>query len=67
MCPGRNFAKQEILASVATVLLNFDIKPLEFLDEQGKVTERFPTMRDGSMGAGVMATDGDLRVELRIK
>ena len=67
MCPGRNFAKQEILASVATVLTTFDITPLSYLDEHGRATEKFPTMRNGLLGSGTMATDEDMKVRLRRK
>jgi len=65
ICPGRVFAKQEVLASVATVLLSFDIENLGFVDEQGKSTETFPGLRKAYAGSGIMAMDGDMRVKIK--
>ena len=67
MCPGRNFAKQEILASVATVLTMFDFMPLGFVDAKGEAMDRFPTFRDGLLGSGIMATDEDMKVKITRK
>ena len=64
ICPGRVFAKQEVLGSVATILLSFDIKSLGYIDEQGRETTRFPRIRDGYLGSGVMATDSDMKVAI---
>ncbi|OCK85342.1 cytochrome P450 [Lepidopterella palustris CBS 459.81] len=65
ICPGRVFAKQEVLGSVAMVLLSFDFEFVEFLNEQGKSTERFPGLREGYSGSGVIAMDGDMSVRMR--
>jgi hypothetical protein len=65
ICPGRVFAKQEILGAVATVLLNYDIEPVNFVDGQGKETERFPVFERRFAGSGVLPVDGDLKVKIK--
>ena len=65
ICPGRVFAKQEVLASVATTLLSFDIEPLSFLNEHGKITKKFPGLAEAYSGSTVMAMDGDMRVKMK--
>lgn len=67
ICPGRVFAKQEVLASVATMLLNFDFEVLGFEDLSGKAMRRFPGLKEAYTGNGVMAMDGDMRVKMRAK
>ncbi|KAF7509612.1 hypothetical protein GJ744_007650 [Endocarpon pusillum] len=73
ICPGRVFAKQEILAAVARVLVGFEF---EFVDWVETGTERvvgkksvdgrgFPGHKKGSMGLGVMAMEWDARVRVR--
>ena len=64
ICPGRVFAKQEVLASVALVLLTYDIAPLGFVDEQGKPNKDFPGLRKSYSGSGIMATDADMKVRI---
>ena len=65
MCPGRNFAKQEVLGSVATILLTFDLEPLGFVDEKGRSTSKFPGLRKSYTGSGIMATDADMMVRIK--
>ncbi|KAK3169358.1 hypothetical protein OEA41_008741 [Lepraria neglecta] len=65
MCPGRVFGKQEILASVALVLLAFEFEPLGFVDEQRKSKNEFPGLRKSYSGSGIMAMDGDMRVKIK--
>jgi hypothetical protein len=36
MCPGRFFAKQEILTAVAIMILKFDIHCIKFVHHNGK-------------------------------
>jgi Cytochrome P450 len=67
ICPGRVFAKQEILASVAMFLLGFDVEVVRFVDEAGKGTAKFPGLRKGFSGNGIMAMDGDFKVRIRRK
>ena len=65
ICPGRVFAKQEVLASVALVLLAFDFEPVGFVDEQGRSRKDFPGLRQTYSGSGVLAMDGDMRVRIK--
>ncbi|OAA76648.1 Cytochrome P450 [Akanthomyces lecanii RCEF 1005] len=74
MCPGKNFARQEILGTVAVLLLNFDITFLSFIERQSGVLERkgsdpkhFPKMIKALPGNQVMGLDGDLLVKIKKK
>lgn len=64
MCPGRTFAKQEMLASVATWLSTFDFEVLNYLDGKGKVSKKFPGLRDSLPGSALMVPGGDMRVRV---
>lgn len=65
ICPGRVFAKQEVLGAVAIILLGYDLTPITFVDLKGNKTSTFPGLADGYGGNGIMAANGDLRVSLR--
>lgn len=65
MCPGRTFAKQEILASVAMVLLDYEIEVLGFTESNGKATSQFPGLRDTLPGPAVFVANGDVRVKMK--
>jgi cytochrome P450 len=65
MCPGRVFAKQEVFASVALILLNFEFEVLGFVDVKGKPSGEFPGLKDAYSGSGVMGMDGDIRVKIK--
>lgn len=65
ICPGRVFAKQEVLGAVATVLLNYDIQWLGFLDGKGNETQKFPGLAKMFAGKGVMSREGDMKVLMR--
>lgn len=65
ICPGRVFAKQEVLASLATVLLTFDLEVLGFLDAQGKAKKSFPGIKQAYSGTGIVAMDGDIKIRMR--
>ncbi|KAL5444272.1 hypothetical protein PMIN06_008449 [Paraphaeosphaeria minitans] len=67
MCPGRVFAKQEVLGTIAVLLLNFDVTFTSFMkDAKGGWTEGgtddFPTIRRGFAGNQVVGIEGDMRV-----
>jgi len=64
ICPGRRFAKQEVLASVAMVLLEFEFELVGFVDEKGGAGG-FPGLGAQFAGAGVVALGGDLSVRVR--
>ena len=65
ICPGRVFAKQQVLAVVAMVLLNYDIQPVKFLDGRGKETDKFPCLSRRLPGSGVIAMEGDMEVRMK--
>jgi cytochrome P450 len=67
ICPGRVFAKQEVLGAVAMVLLEFEIESVGYIDAAGKTVETFPGLKDAYLGAGAVAMDGDLKVRIKQK
>jgi hypothetical protein len=67
ICPGRIFAKQEVMASVALLLLEFDIEVLNYTDLEGNLTETFPEMKDSYQGSGIVAMNGDVKVRMKRK
>lgn len=74
MCPGRTFAKQEVLGAVAALLLNFDVEVDQFVASKrkssvgaGRSASGFPKHKDNYAGNVVVGLDGDLRVKLKGK
>lgn len=67
ICPGRVFAKQEVLASVAMVMLAVDMEYCGYVDEQGKATDSFPSLRDTYAGSGIMAAAGDMKIKMTVR
>jgi Cytochrome P450 len=65
ICPGRVFAKQEVLAAVALTLLEFDLQGLGYVDQKGMSTEKFPCFVQAFSGSGVIAMDGDVKVRMK--
>jgi hypothetical protein len=65
ICPGRVFAKQEILAAVAMVVLNFEFEFLGFVDENGEGRREFPGLKDAYSGTAILVMDGDVRVKVK--
>ena len=65
ICPGRVFAKQEVMASVALILLTFEFEVLGFTDENGTNRATFPSLRKAYNGTGVMSMDGDITVRMK--
>ena len=64
MCPGRVFAKQEVLGAVAMALLTFDFEFLGFVDDKGQPSEGFPALKNIMSGSGVVPPGGDMRVRI---
>ena len=60
MCPGRHFAKQEMISSLALMLALFDI---ELVDEAGKL----PDNDMEGFGFGALWPKGKLRVRMRLR
>ena len=65
LCPGRTFAKQEIMAAIAVMLLRFDFEVLGYVKMDGTKSDRPPRRDEEYVGSGVMPPDRDLRVRLR--
>lgn len=65
ICPGRVFARQEVLGAVALVLLRFQFDLVGYVDGEGKSRTEFPGLRKAFAGTGIMGMDGDVRVKIR--
>jgi len=72
MCPGRTFAKQEVLGTVAVLLLNFDIQFIEFMrrkknnvESLGSDKAGFPTPKDNYAGNQVVGIEGDMKIRIK--
>ncbi|KAL4741675.1 hypothetical protein BDV11DRAFT_168041 [Aspergillus similis] len=70
----RNFAKQEILGTIAVILLNFDVSFVSFIERDGDVVHRkgsdvkgFPKMVRALPGNQVMQLKGDMAVRITRK
>lgn len=72
-CPGRVFAKQEMLGAVATFLSQFEIRFVEYLstDQRGNVKglgaeeSGFPKVKRQYAGNGTLSMEGGIRVQIR--
>ncbi|KAI1178072.1 cytochrome P450 [Nemania sp. FL0916] len=62
MCPGRQFAKQEILLSIAILVLKFDAQFLQWTDSDGSRSEKPPCDDQRYAGFVVMSADRGVRV-----
>ena len=68
ICPGRVFAKQEILAAFAMVLLRYEFEFVDWVKPLSKDKRaRFPEPKEGHVGVGVMLPDRDMRVRMRLR
>ena len=67
ICPGRVFAKQEVLGAVACILLGFEIEVLGFTKRETDGKEGFPGVKKQYAGNGFVIMDGDLRVRIKRK
>ncbi|KAK3070462.1 hypothetical protein LTR53_010418 [Teratosphaeriaceae sp. CCFEE 6253] len=63
MCPGRTFAKQEVLGSVAVLLLNYDLQFLGYKGGRGGA-HSFPGIKNNYAGNQVVGIEGDMRVRI---
>lgn len=65
VCPGRHFAKREILMAVAIVVAKFDLQFVEWVNTDGSPSDR-PAISDPRYaGAGTMPPDRDMKVRWR--
>lgn len=74
MCPGRTFAKQEVLGAIAVLLLNFDIEFVEFVipsrqgyTSAGQGADGFPKLKNGFAGNVVVGLEGDTKISMKKK
>lgn len=65
MCPGRYFAKQEILLAIAMIVTRFDLEFVEWTHLDGSGADRAP--EDDRSFAGFIATppNGDVKIRWR--
>lgn len=63
ICAGRNFAKPEVLLTVAMILSNFDIEFVEWLNLDGSPSDR-PAL-DNTGYANAVATPPDREMKTR--
>ena len=65
ICPGRFFAKQEILLTVAMLISRFDFEFVEWIQPDGKPADRPAENTAGSHGGGSMQPDRDMKVRCK--
>lgn len=65
ICPGRVFAKQMMMIAIASILLQYDITPVGFVDSSDHDCNSFPKFAKEYAGAGVVKQGGDLKIELK--
>ncbi len=66
MCPGRHFAKQEIILTLAMLVSRFDVEFVEWTTLNGKATSDRPAKDDGRYcGAAGMPPDRDMKIRWR--
>ncbi|CCF45829.1 hypothetical protein CH063_03708 [Colletotrichum higginsianum] len=65
MCPGRNFAKQEIMLAVAMIVSRFDIEFEDWVKPNGSDSDRPPMNDKAYVGAGAVPPDRDARLRWR--
>ncbi|KAK0623996.1 cytochrome P450 [Immersiella caudata] len=65
VCPGRFFAKQQIMLTVAMMVDRFEVTPVGWVDLEGKESDR-PAENDGRWcGGASVPPDRDLKVKVR--
>ncbi|KAK7954977.1 cytochrome P450 [Apiospora saccharicola] len=62
MCPGRQFARLEILITVALLVSKFDIESLEWMFPDGRESDRRGKPDESVTGSGVLRPDRDMKV-----
>ncbi|KAK8067025.1 cytochrome p450 family protein [Apiospora hydei] len=62
MCPGRQFARLEILITVALLVSKFDIESLEWTFPDGRKSDRPGKPDESVMGSGVLRPDREMKV-----
>ncbi len=65
VCAGRQFAKQEIFAAVAILVLKFDLEPLDWVNHDGSKSDRAAQVTPSYAGGGILPPDRDIMVRFR--
>jgi len=66
MCPGRHFAKQEIMSTLAIILTTFDIEMVQWVSIDGKTESDRPAQDNFKYsGSAALPPDRDLQVRWR--
>jgi len=63
MCPGRHFAKQEVLLTMAALLTGFEIGFVEWTNPDASISDRGPL--NNETYTGTMPPDRDARIRLK--
>lgn len=62
MCPGRHFAKQEIMLAITMLVNKFDIEFMEWTNPDGTTSERGAQDDKRYAGFIAMAPDRDMKI-----
>jgi len=62
MCPGRHFAKQEIMLTIAMLASRFDVEFVEWTNMDGSASDRPPQNDRRYTGAAGVPPDRDMKV-----
>ncbi|OLN96876.1 Cholesterol 7-alpha-monooxygenase 2 [Colletotrichum chlorophyti] len=62
MCPGRHFAKQEILLTIALLVTRFDIQFVDWVHMDGSKSERPPMDDQRYFGSAAVPPDRDVKL-----
>ena len=65
MCPGRFFAKQEVLTAVGIMIVKFDIEFIRYVQHDGKNSDVGQEPDVKNAGSGALLPDRDIIVRLR--
>lgn len=65
MCPGRFFAKQEIMLAVAMIVSRFDVEFVDWVNHDGSRSDRPAADDKKAIGSGAVSPDRDMRVRWR--
>jgi len=66
MCPGRHFAKQEIMATLAIIVTTFDVEMVEWVSIDGKTASDRPAQDNLKYsGSATLPPDRDLKIRWR--
>ena len=65
ICPGRHYAKQQIMLTTAVLVTRFDIEPVGWTQFDGSPSDRPARNESQFCGSGAAPPDRDLKVRIR--